>query len=145
MATKQIRVALWEYTNAEGKRRKAFFGDIVDLPDDEVERGEKAGVFGPATGSDAALAAIVGADRVDEVPPPADEDLDHGPADDEPITHTVSTQPTGEPVADVSTTLERPKQAAPKDAWVEYAKRRGMSEADAEAATKVELIEKFGG
>ncbi|MBF6399779.1 hypothetical protein IU438_28835 [Nocardia cyriacigeorgica] len=36
--------------------------------------------------------------------------------------------------------LERPKQAAPKEAWVEYAVARGMSEAEAEDLTKAELI-----
>ncbi len=36
--------------------------------------------------------------------------------------------------------LERPKQAAPKEAWVEYAVARGMSEAEADALTKAELI-----
>jgi hypothetical protein len=35
---------------------------------------------------------------------------------------------------------ERPKQAAPKEAWVAYAKARGMTEAEAEAMTKPELI-----
>lgn len=45
MARNQIRVALWEYRNADGKRRLAYFGDSVDLTPDEYARAEKAGVF----------------------------------------------------------------------------------------------------
>lgn len=45
MPRNQIRVALWEYRNADGKRRLAYFGDSVDLTPDEYERAEKAGVF----------------------------------------------------------------------------------------------------
>lgn len=35
---------------------------------------------------------------------------------------------------------ERPHQIAPKDAWVEYARSKGWSKDDAEAATKADLI-----
>ncbi|NEW27251.1 hypothetical protein [Nocardia cyriacigeorgica] len=45
--------------------------------------------------------------------------------------------PSGEPVP------ERPKQAAPKEAWVDYAVLNGMTAADAEAMTKPELIAKL--
>ncbi|WP_378735514.1 hypothetical protein [Nocardia brasiliensis] len=36
--------------------------------------------------------------------------------------------------------VERPKQAAPKEAWVAFAVARGIDEAEAEALTKTELI-----
>lgn len=48
---KTVTVAIWEYRNAEGRRRRAYRGDVVELTADEVERGERAGVFNqPAAG-----------------------------------------------------------------------------------------------
>lgn len=49
MARNQIRVALWEYLTADGKRRLAYFGDSVELTAAEYERAEKAGVFDQVT------------------------------------------------------------------------------------------------
>ncbi len=46
--------------------------------------------------------------------------------------------------AQSGTVVERPKQMALKDEWVKYAAARGMAEAEAEALTKSELIERFG-
>ncbi|OCH80994.1 hypothetical protein [Gordonia sp. UCD-TK1] len=46
MAKKTIRVATWEYRDKAKKRRRAYYGDVVDLPAAEVKRGEAAGVFG---------------------------------------------------------------------------------------------------
>lgn len=46
MPKKTIRVAVWEYRNAAGKRRLAYFGNVVDLPASEIERGEALDVFG---------------------------------------------------------------------------------------------------
>lgn len=45
MASKTITVATWEYRNAEGKRRRAYYGDVVELTAAEVKRGTAAGVF----------------------------------------------------------------------------------------------------
>lgn len=42
---KTVTVAHWEYRNPDGKRRRAYFGDVVTLTAEEVERGERAGVF----------------------------------------------------------------------------------------------------
>lgn len=42
---KTVTVAHWEYHNPEGRRRRAYFGDVVTLTADEVKRGERAGVF----------------------------------------------------------------------------------------------------
>lgn len=39
--------------------------------------------------------------------------------------------------------VERPKQTALKETWVEYAVARGMTEADAEAMTRAELIQRL--
>lgn len=40
--------------------------------------------------------------------------------------------------------VAKPHQASTKDAWVEYAVSKGASKDDAEAATKADLIAKFG-
>lgn len=41
-----VTAATWEYVTAEGKRRRAFFGDTVQLTDEEVERGLAVGALG---------------------------------------------------------------------------------------------------
>lgn len=46
MAEKTIRVAVWEYLNAEGKRRFAYFGDTVEVPESEIAKGELVAAFG---------------------------------------------------------------------------------------------------
>lgn len=48
MATRTVKVALWDYRDANGKRRRAYFGDEVDLPKREIDRGTQQGVFDPA-------------------------------------------------------------------------------------------------
>lgn len=45
MPTRTLGVALWEYRDQDGRRRRAYYRDTFDLPDSEVERGERAGVF----------------------------------------------------------------------------------------------------
>lgn len=66
--------------------------------------------------------------------------------DDEPAPAVVPGPPvTGEPVTGGDGgAAERPKQTAPKEAWVAYAVARGMAEAEAEERTKAELIAQFG-
>lgn len=41
-----LTAATWEYVTAGGLRRRAFFGDTVELTDDEVERGLRVGAIG---------------------------------------------------------------------------------------------------
>lgn len=47
MATRTLGVALWEYRDHDGRRRRAYYRETFELPDPEVERGERAGVFAP--------------------------------------------------------------------------------------------------
>lgn len=47
MAKRVVKAALWEYRDADGKKHRAFFGDRVELTEDEIERGERQGVFDP--------------------------------------------------------------------------------------------------
>lgn len=57
-------------------------------------------------------------------------------------------QPAPEPSDDGQDVLDKPKQAAPKASWVEYAVNGApvderISEDEAEAMTKAELVERF--
>lgn len=48
MAKRVVKVAIWEYRNAKGHRRRAYFGQTIELPEDELKRGDREGVFTPA-------------------------------------------------------------------------------------------------
>lgn len=43
-----VKAALWRYTDRDGSRRIARFGDDVELTSAEAKRGREAGVFDPA-------------------------------------------------------------------------------------------------
>ncbi|WP_306358845.1 MULTISPECIES: lipase chaperone [unclassified Nocardia] len=94
---------------------------VTGLSDSEVDRLLRAGAIRPA---------------------PVDSIVDGPVAVIEPDTGGVgeqqgeATPAAAAPVGEV----ERPKQAAPKDAWIAFAVVRGMAEADAEAMSKTELI-----
>jgi len=125
MTEKTIRVAVWEYLDHEGKRRFAYFGDVVDLLDSEIARGEQVEAFG----ADLTLSDL--ADQPDpstKAEVPAEQPA--FPAD--PGTATSDTPP----ASDVK--LERPKNAAPKPEWVEYAAWRGVD--GVEDMSKDELV-----
>ncbi|RFZ03859.1 hypothetical protein DSM43518_04574 [Mycobacterium marinum] len=47
MATRTLGVALWNYRDHDGRRRRALYGQQFELPEDEEARGERAGVFAP--------------------------------------------------------------------------------------------------
>lgn len=48
MPTRTLDVALWDYRDRDGRKRRAHYRDTVDLPDSEIERGERAAVFAPS-------------------------------------------------------------------------------------------------
>lgn len=98
MALKKIRVAVWEYHTEEGKRRLAYFGDTVELTDEEIERGTAAGVF----------------DQPEPSPVPQPEP-EPEPLVDEPA-----------PVAQAADTPRRPRPAATLEKWAAYAKACGI-------------------
>ncbi|SIJ52384.1 Uncharacterised protein [Mycobacteroides abscessus subsp. bolletii] len=116
---KKILVATWEYLDADGLRRRAFFGDIVRLTDAEVDRAQAAGVFAAAVAH--------------EGPAPAGDD---GAASGEG-----GTEAPQDPGAQAGG--ERPKKAASKATWVAYAVSRGMDEAEAKAMNRDDLVQKF--
>ncbi|MFF2060033.1 MULTISPECIES: hypothetical protein [Actinomycetes] len=125
MTEKTIRVAVWEYLNHEGKRRFAYFGDVVDLPDSEIERGEQVEAFG---------ADLTLSDLADQPDPSTKAEVPaEQPATPAEPGATTSDTP---PAADVK--LERPKNAAPKPEWVEYAAWRGID--GVEDMSKDELV-----
>lgn len=107
MAKKTVRVAVWEYRNAEGKRRLAYFGDSVDLTEDEIARGEAVDAFG--------------ADEPEVVE-----------TDEDPDTETDS-EVVAEPAALPAESVRRPRSTATVEKWVEYAKAVGIPAADIEA------------
>ncbi|MBX9919276.1 hypothetical protein [Mycolicibacterium frederiksbergense] len=45
MPTRTLGVALWEYRDDTGRRRRAYYRETFELPESEVERGERAQVF----------------------------------------------------------------------------------------------------
>lgn len=115
---KKILVATWEYLDADGLRRRAFFGDIVRLTDAEVDRAQAAGVFAAAAHEDPAPAGDDGAASGDG-----------------------GTEAPQDPGAQADG--ERPKKAASKATWVAYAVSRGMDEAEAKAMNRDDLVQKF--
>lgn len=118
---KKVLVATWEYLDADGKRRRAFFGDAVKLTDAEVERAEAAGVF-------AAADAVADESQAD---PAVAVDAAGDGGGDAPQ----------DPAAEAG--AERPKKAASKATWVAYAVSRGMDEAEAKAMNRDDLVQKF--
>lgn len=51
----RVTAATWEYLTPAGTRRRAFFGELVTLTDEEVERGLAVGALGvelPAESTD---------------------------------------------------------------------------------------------
>ncbi|WP_084865876.1 hypothetical protein [Prescottella equi] len=98
MARKKIRVALWEYRNADGKRRLCYFGDTVELTDAEIERGTAAGVF------DQPEPELVVVD-----------DAEPAPSDD-----------AAAPAAPAADAPRRPRATATIEKWAAYAKVRGI-------------------
>lgn len=75
-----ITAATWEYVTAEGKRRRAFFGDTVDLTEDEVERGLNVGALGVKLPVEESVESESDAEEPDS----ADPDADAGDDDSDP-------------------------------------------------------------
>ena len=166
MAKRTIQVRLWRHKTAAGGYRISHFGDEVDLPKSEIERGDREGVFTaapvPETRSpdvDRALAGITprvstpaGAGESDAAPLNHDiqPDLAALLGDDEPAEITPAVEPAPAPdSAEVpvpvpaeqpATELKRPAKAASHDKWVEYVhKLTGRPEAELAELTKDEL------
>lgn len=53
MPTRTLDVALWDYRDHDGRKRRAHYRETFELPESEVERGERAAVFAPSPQVDA--------------------------------------------------------------------------------------------
>ncbi|AMS02928.1 hypothetical protein SEA_MAGICMAN_7 [Gordonia phage MagicMan] len=158
MAKKTIRVATWEYRDKAKKRRRAYYGDVVDLSAAEVKRGDAAGVFGafdevadqqpvapePALVADTGTSALPAAPDTDT----ADDDLaglgdgdddDQGPTDADDTTPAETEGGTDDSGAEAPQ-LSRPRNTAPHEDWVEYAVSTGLDRTEAAAMERAELI-----
>lgn len=154
MPKKTIRVATWEYYAGKGKkRRRAYYGDVVDLSAAEIKRGEAAGVFGTYdTPPEPAAPAPVPAGAGNE-PPTDDADGDEPPTGDgdgvdggddldgmEDDPDADGTTDTADGDADAVAEPVRPKNTALTADWVDYAVAKGLDRAEAEAMDRTELI-----
>lgn len=45
MPQRTLGVALWDYRDHDGRRRRAYYGQTINLTADEITRGERAHVF----------------------------------------------------------------------------------------------------
>lgn len=116
--------------------RKYRRGDVLDVPDDHVERLLRAGAIEPLDGSVAPPAAApVAAKPQVTAPEPTPTKVPDAPDESESVD-------TDDDSADEPTDVEpkRPPQVADKSVWVAYAVKRGMTKAEAEDMTKRELI-----
>lgn len=145
MAKRIVLVAVWEYRNAKGKRRLAYFGDTVDLTKEAIELGEAVDAFG--------VEPVQDSDDLDENPDAdPDEDADagaesndsegeaNGRVDLAPSVNAPDPAESATPVVAAPVPLERPKLTATRIAWEQYALALGIDTAVLSAMTKREEI-----
>ncbi|GAS94422.1 uncharacterized protein RMCC_1388 [Mycolicibacterium canariasense] len=135
MAKRVVRAALWEYRDAKGQRRRAFFGQEVDVPASEIERGEAQGVFGSADLPDDAVIEHTPAPEQSGGPapvPPHDVtgsvDLPEHEPEPWPILAPIEQSAVGGAQPEIVKTeavtepgaVERPKTAQSVDVWRDY-------------------------
>lgn len=116
----------------EGKRRRAWSGDVVDLTPEEIARGERAGVFGPPSHKA----------QPNDADTPSESRSDEG-------AEPVETEPDSDDVDPGPEVIDPPKRVSPKAEWIDYAVNGApledrIPEDEAQAMTKAELVEMFG-
>lgn len=111
----------------DGQRRTVFHGETVDIPDDIAERFELLGAFEP--------------EPTAGVEPVVDDEDESTTSVTPVVPETASEQPASNPVTEPDTapaiTVERPKAAAVRALWVEYATARGL---DTDGLDKGQII-----
>ncbi|QIS00986.1 hypothetical protein F5X71_00365 [Nocardia brasiliensis] len=129
----EIRAAVWAYRTAAGRRRLAYFGDVVDLTEDEYERADRAGVLTPEPVAAEPVVELVLPDGGDLFPRLADDsdddqsDQDDGDGSDE-----------GDQGDD--TAVPRPASTtSPKAEWHAYAVSRGIPAEEAGRMSRAEI------
>ncbi|MCV7230672.1 hypothetical protein [Mycolicibacterium komossense] len=125
MAKRVIRNAIWRYKDTNGKFRIGYFGNEVDLPDDEIERGDKLGVFTAPTPTtrtpDPLEVVLAGGDpngpALDATDPPVADPVPETPAGDDGTPPAAETPAPPETPADAP---KRPAKAAAVEVWQAY-------------------------
>ncbi|MFF0816629.1 hypothetical protein ACFYVR_15980 [Rhodococcus sp. NPDC003318] len=145
MARHEIVASFWEEpvgppTGYVRHRR----GAVVDVPDEHVARLLRIGAIVPieeaATGDDGTDDDGT-APTGDDAPGVADDGAPADPVQEDPTSTLEADTSVAQPDQQVTVAdLERPKQAASKAIWVEYAVARGMDRDAAEELDKRELI-----
>jgi hypothetical protein len=105
----------------------AVRGQTVVLTEEDLARGDKAGAFLVEPEAPVDLA-------------PVESQLAHAEAEALARQRGISDQK-----PEVASAPPKPAQVANKAVWVEFAVGQGASAEDAEAATKAELVELYGG
>ncbi|MBM4580918.1 hypothetical protein LRM64_19370 [Prescottella equi] len=109
-------------------------GSVIDVPAEHLDRLLRIGAVAPSRAGSDSDQSDVEADGA-AADAAADEDADSDA--DDAATGTDDAVPGGTQPAD---SHERPKQAAAKSVWVDYAVARGMDREQADALDKRELI-----
>ncbi|SKS14181.1 Uncharacterised protein [Mycobacteroides abscessus subsp. bolletii] len=118
-----ITAAVWEYLTPAGVWRRAFFGDLVTLTDEEVERGLAVGALGvelPAESTDDD-SDVVEADASDE----GDTDSGDGGDGDPGSTAGDSGNPSQATGTEVDAPRKKPLKAATKAVLVDWLMANG--------------------
>ncbi|NKT69488.1 hypothetical protein GS860_16150 [Rhodococcus hoagii] len=131
MGSYEVVATFWEEPcpDAPGGYVRHLHGSVIDVPAEHLERLLRIGAVTPTEdkiGSDTAEANVeVAAAENDSV-----------------VTESEDSATDNDSAAEASEveTVERPKQAAAKSVWVEYAVARGMDRDQAEALDKRDLI-----
>jgi hypothetical protein len=144
MAKKTVRVATWAYLNKQKKRRRAYFGDVLDLSPAEIRRGEAAGVFDqpeadgePASGPDGPDGSpeSTGDTAGTSENTPGGDDAGDGSDDLAGLAGDGDAQAAGDPAAGAAP-LAKPLNTALDEQWVAYAVSKGFDQAEAEKMVK---------
>lgn len=165
MAAYELLADIWDEPNGESETGyvRHLRGEVFDVPDTHLDRLLRIGALAPlddepdepdvdeplseeTPDKDEPLSEET-PDKVNVLAADSDNDAgdETGSASAEKVTDAetapaaVGEEPDSGDVAPAPD-LERPKQAALKDVWVDYAVARGMDRVDAEALDKRELI-----
>ncbi|MBM4489686.1 hypothetical protein GS876_20965 [Rhodococcus hoagii] len=137
MSPYEVVASFWEEPCPEAPTGyvRHLRGSVIDIPDGHLDRLLRIGAVVPAEGN---------ADAAD----PDDDDDSTGdagnrePSDDE-HGDEAGDEPDGSGDTPDANAVERPKQAAAKSVWVDYAVARGMDRDEADALEKRDLIAKL--
>ncbi|WP_457060267.1 hypothetical protein [Mycobacteroides abscessus] len=124
----RVTAATWEYLTPAGTRRRAFFGELVTLTDEEVERGLAVGALGaqlPAESTDDGSEAVE-ADATDD----GDTDSGDGGNGDPSSTAGDSGNPGQATGTESDAPRKKPLKAATKAVLVDWLMANGTYDRD---------------